>query len=215
MAEPYHITGEPGENHIKRFIGHTVRDENGCWNWQRFRDRDGYGKFQYRGVGWRAPRWIYEALRGRIPDGHHLDHLCRNRGCVNPDHLEPVLPRENWRRGEAHTLALADATHCVNGHEFTPENTHISTRRSGPGAGSERRSCKTCLHDRYVATRAADVGFFRRWKMLYQRDRKAGVPCGQRVTLAAVRRGLVTDRAPVPLPIREDVRPFQLPLLVA
>lgn len=67
-----------------------------CWQWIGRLDRDGYGRFGKRGRP--AHRVVWEALVGPIPVGHHLDHLCRNKACVNPDHLEPVLPVVNVRR---------------------------------------------------------------------------------------------------------------------
>lgn len=67
-----------------------------CWIWTAFRTDDGYGKFNWRN-GQLAHRYLFE---GRIPAGHELDHLCRVRHCVNPDHLEPVTRRENVLRGD-------------------------------------------------------------------------------------------------------------------
>ena len=80
-----------------------------------------------------AHRAVYEALRGQVPDELHVDHLCRNRSCVNPDHLEPVTPSENSLRGISHKR---DQTECLRGHEFTEANTH----RDPNGT----RHCKAC-----------------------------------------------------------------------
>lgn len=113
-----------------------------CWEWRAFRGRDGYGRFH---VGrdesgnkkkWNAHRVAYELIVGSIPEGLDLDHLCRNRGCVNPAHLEPVTRRENLMRGETIVAAAAAKTHCVHGHEYTPENTIID------GRGRRCRECR-------------------------------------------------------------------------
>src|SRR5690554_52868 len=79
----------------------SLPDQNGCLAWQATKTRDGYGKFRFSGRLWRAHRFAYSALVGAIPDGAQLDHLCRNRACVNPEHLEPVPPRTNVLRGES------------------------------------------------------------------------------------------------------------------
>lgn len=110
------------------------REDTHCWEWQRAISGDtGYGSLWHEGRVRGAHRVFYEDLVGPIPDGLEIDHLCRNRRCVNPGHLEPVTHAENMRRG-----AVATATHCKNGHEFTPENTYGRQDDHGD------RQCRTC-----------------------------------------------------------------------
>ena len=88
---------------------------NGCHQWTAYCGENGYGRFYLDGRGLLAHRWSYERHVGPIPHGLQIDHLCRNRGCVNPEHLEPVTPSENVRRGTAPNLArsrAAELTHC-------------------------------------------------------------------------------------------------------
>lgn len=137
----------------------TIEPKSGCWLWHAARDKKGYGIVTkpaavYRETGgarhWQAHRYVYLAVRGTIPDGLVLDHLCRVRNCVNPDHLEPVTDAENFRRGAGTGHVLWDGTvwpkaksllhHCKYGHEYTPENTYIRT------AGW--RVCRTCMNAR-------------------------------------------------------------------
>jgi hypothetical protein len=101
-----------------------------CWVWTGCRGGRGYGmiRINYRNI--QAHRVVYEELVEPIPEGLQLDHLCRNKACVNPDHLEPVTNEENMRRYRA-TL-----THCPNGHEYMAENIAVQSN------GTKR--CRTC-----------------------------------------------------------------------
>jgi hypothetical protein len=78
----------------------------GCWLWQRSLDKDGYGYFRSHGKIIRAHCYYYEAKFGRMPEGLLPDHICRNRACVNPDHIEPVPHVENCRRGALVTTGM-------------------------------------------------------------------------------------------------------------
>lgn len=78
-----------------------VANDTGCWLWRGEINRNGYGRVWMNGKRFMAHRAVYEALHGPIADGMVLDHLCRNRACCNPDHLEPVTVRENTHRGDA------------------------------------------------------------------------------------------------------------------
>jgi hypothetical protein len=104
------------------------RGPNECWPWLACVLGTGYGQIS---AGSReegmllAHRVAYTLLVGPIPDGLELDHLCRNRGCVNPAHLEPVTRQENVLRGIGISADNARKTHCKHGHEFTSENTEI------------------------------------------------------------------------------------------
>ncbi len=96
-----------------------VPDPNsGCWLWTGNLGR-GYGHFWDGKKEVVAHRWSYEYFIGKIPNSLELDHLCRERCCVNPTHLEPVTHQENIQRGKSGVLK----THCIRGHKFTEENT--------------------------------------------------------------------------------------------
>lgn len=115
---------------------------NGCWLWTGGKRGD-YGFFTIdrdeRHTTMGAHRYAYLSSVGPIPEGLQLDHLCRNPPCVNPGHLEPVTIAENLRRGHEATGTGPYATHCIHGHEFTPENTYH--RRDRPSRGC--RICRT------------------------------------------------------------------------
>lgn len=106
-----------------------------CWTWTAQINNQGYAVLGVASRPAAAHRFAYQLLVGPIPEGLHLDHLCRNRGCVNPSHLEPVTCRENLLRGNTHAAMNVAKTHCPHGHEYTTENT-------GTYKGS--RYCRTC-----------------------------------------------------------------------
>lgn len=117
-----------------------VVDTGYCWVWTHAL-HDGYGRFHVTSrQEVPAHVWAYEQLRAEVPPELELDHECRNRACVNPWHLDPVTTRVNTVRGESAPGQNARKTHCVAGHEFTPENTFV---RRSPGR-LDARGCRAC-----------------------------------------------------------------------
>jgi hypothetical protein len=116
-----------------------------CMPFQGRIDADGYGIGRN---GQMAHRLAYEAEHGPIPEGMVVDHLCRNRACCNPHHLEMVSVRENVMRSESFASVNASKTHCQHGHEFSPENTRVSSIKIRRPGGTiwygTRRSCRSC-----------------------------------------------------------------------
>lgn len=102
--------------------------------------KDGYGNCCINGIkkNFLPHRVSYEFHKGQIPKGLHIDHLCRVRDCINPDHLEAVTPGENVRRGFGPTGIRYRMTHCLRGHPLIPENIVPYFQRIG------KRVCKIC-----------------------------------------------------------------------
>lgn len=126
------------EHHDVRFMRYVIKAPSGHWIWvgARHGGGSGYGLFNL-GRPQTAHRAAWQLFRGPIPEGYHVDHLCRLRICVNPLHLEPVTQRVNNLRGWSVMAHNAEKTHCVNGHPFDEAN----TLRWGAG-----RRCRTCYY---------------------------------------------------------------------
>lgn len=121
----WHTFGDPNREPLtvqERFWAKVNRTAQ-CWQWTASVDSSGYGQFDHK----IAHRVAWEWLRGPIPEGLQLDHLCRNRRCVNPDHLEPVTAAVNTQRAKA---VAPRRTHCRYGHEI-----------------GDRPSCRRCHAD--------------------------------------------------------------------
>src|ERR1017187_243829 len=130
-----------------RFEAKFIPEPNsGCWLWLGAINPNGYGRMLGENGKLRTAHAIsYELHKGQIPTGLQIDHLCRNRQCVNPDHLEAVTQEENILRGDSPTAIHARKTHCKNGHEFTPSNTWVF--KGG-------RRCIKCRHTQDAKYRA-------------------------------------------------------------
>jgi hypothetical protein len=120
-------------------IDYIVEDcgyETPCWIWQGFLDRNGYGIVWLNTRRRAAHIVLYEREIGPIPVGLELDHLCRNRSCICPRHVEPVTHAENLRRGHAPNMIARRENRCSRGHLFDAKNTLI--RANG------RKMCRAC-----------------------------------------------------------------------
>lgn len=130
----------------ERRILSRFRRGDGCWEWDHISPgTGGYGVVRYNGRQMVAHRAVYEILVGPIPEGLTLDHLCRNRACVRPDHLEPVSMRENVLRGKAVTAEHAVKTHCPAGHLYDEANTYMGSLQGGR---FRCRKCRACHRER-------------------------------------------------------------------
>ena len=126
---------------------------SGCWLWNGYVEQAGYGRLNVDDYPHYIHRLAYEHWKGQIPKGFCIDHLCRNKSCCNPNHLEVVTYQENKDRGLCVKMTPrgvnhhnSKKTHCKWGHEFTPENTYRSPNRNN-------RECKQCWTRKHTMQR--------------------------------------------------------------
>lgn len=132
-----------------------------CWEWMAHIAKDGYGKIHYNGTGWPAHRAIYQIFIERIPPELDADHLCRNRRCVNPTHIDPVPPKINKLRGRGVMAENARKVHCKRGH-LLPTESNIS----------DGRQCFVCRDALLIERRLTDPEKFRKWSRTQTHHRK-------------------------------------------
>jgi hypothetical protein len=126
------LMGRETKPAIERFMEKVSIAENGCWLWTGAIKQNGYGFFGIKKNCQQkmhnAHRWIYEYHNGPIPDGLTIDHLCRTRNCVNPQHMEPVSITTNILRGSGPSAINAKKTTCPKGHPLVPQPTNVRSR---------------------------------------------------------------------------------------
>lgn len=158
--------GRPRQDEWVRFWQY-VEINDGCWYWRGPISKGGYGNFKLAGEHGKQikpHRKVYEHLVGPIPDGMHVDHLCRNPACVRPDHLEPVTCRTNILRGVSHQARHAAKERCVRGHEFSVR-------------GKTRwRVCRVCMTAKQYIRNAEKWPTERRIQAALRKAAAAGVP---------------------------------------
>jgi hypothetical protein len=122
-----------------------------CWRWTGAKDSHGYGNVRVQGRVRKAHRVIYEWLRGPMPAGMEGDHLCGERACVRPEHIELVPHAENAQRGDGSWMPgerQRTKTHCPRGHAYSAENTYMQPSTGG-------RLCRACDREKKRARRVA------------------------------------------------------------
>ena len=140
-----HLTIQEIQAILTRFI---VDPDTECWNWTGARVSNGYGQVRYNGYRVTTHRLMYVAFYGSIEQELQVDHLCRNRLCMKPSHLESVTQTENLKRSDA-WLTNSEKTHCKRGHEFTEANTYKAP--STKCKNGHARVCRQCVKDKLKA----------------------------------------------------------------
>lgn len=152
-------------NTVEERFWMQVERTDSCWNWIGGQNGNGYGQFQVEHRKVYVHRWAYERFVGPIPEGYQIDHLCRNRGCCNPAHLEPVTQRENQLRGQTLAALNSAKTHCPAGHELSGENLEP---RNLPN-----RVCRACRRHRDRAYYQREKSKKRAYAKAYREAQKA------------------------------------------
>ena len=128
---------------VDKWFAKHIRPSGECWEWTGSKTRNGYGQLRIEQKPMMAHRALYEYFVADIPAGLDLDHLCRNRACVNPWHMEPVTRSINLKRGRVGRHERPAA--CPQNHPYDEENTRITTKGS--------RACRTCERERAAESR--------------------------------------------------------------
>jgi hypothetical protein len=138
------LYGKRSPDRVEASFMKRVNKTESCWVWVGLLNPQGYGTYTptHSGGSWLAHRWSYTHFVGQIPEGLHVHHECVNPKCVNPAHLRAVTAKENAFASMSATRRRAEKTHCLHGHEYSPENTW----RDYKG----RRYCRKChlLHQK-------------------------------------------------------------------
>lgn len=122
----------------KRKFETKFQKTDSCWVWTDHVTKNGYGKIRFDYKDYYAHRLSYFLYKGPILKNLQIDHLCRNRRCVNPKHLEMVTQKINLMRGNGQCAKNAKKTHCPQNHEYKPENTYVDKKGS--------RHCRMCFN---------------------------------------------------------------------
>ncbi len=146
---------------IESFLEKISVANNGCWIWLGGKNTDGYGYFYTNSKTVRCSRFIYEYHHGQICPDLVIDHLCRNRICCNPLHLELVTQKENILRGIGITAINSKKTRCPQGHEYDEINTYHYIFRGNPS-----RRCKECVKKRTLKYQLDNPIKFKRLKAI-------------------------------------------------
>lgn len=135
--------GQPRKNTRENFYSKLKKMSNDCWEWQaKIHNPTGYGHICINGKTYLAHRVSYELHIGKIPKGLTVDHVCRNRKCVNPLHLRLLTGKENTLAGIGIAAQNARKTHCFRGHPLFGNNLYIDSKGG--------RVCKICQKIRYT-----------------------------------------------------------------